>query len=104
MKRMVILLVVALILLVPLALALANDGYDLSWWTADGGGGNSTGGSYSLSGTAGQPDAGVLTGGSYSLAGGFWGGAAVVAPDHLLYLPIVRRHPEAIFDFRSQRD
>ena len=93
MKRMTIILGVALILLTPVVLALANDGYDLAWWTADGGGGSSTGGSYSLSGTAGQPDAGVLTGGSYSLAGGFWGGAAVVAPDHLLYLPIVLQAP-----------
>ena len=93
MKRMTIILVVALALLAPLALALATDGYDLSWWTADSGGGSSTGGSYSLNGTAGQPDAGLLTGGSYSLAGGFWGGAAVVVPDHLLYLPLVKRAP-----------
>ena len=93
MKRIPILLIVTLVLLAPIALAVATDGYDLSWWTADGGGGSSAGGSYSLSGSAGQPDAGVLTGGSFSLAGGFWGGAAVVVPEHLLYLPIVVRAP-----------
>ena len=93
MKRMTVLLVIALVLLVPLALALASNGYDLSWWTADGGGGSSTGGSYTLSGTAGQPDAGLLTGGSYSLAGGFWGGGAAIAPGYQLYLPIVKRAP-----------
>jgi len=88
MKRMITILVVALALLAPVVMAFANNGYDLSWWTADGGGGSSTAGSYTLSGTAGQPDAGVLTGGSYSLAGGFWSAAS---QGQLLYLPIVRR-------------
>jgi hypothetical protein len=90
MKRMTVLLVIALVLLVPLALALASNGYDLSWWTADGGGGGLTSSSYTLSGTAGQPDASVLTGGSYSLAGGFW---SVASKGQMLYLPIVRRAP-----------
>ena len=90
MKRIPILLIVALVLLVPVVLALASNGYDLSWWTADGGGGSSTAGSYSLSGSAGQPDAGVLTGGSYSLAGGFW---STASQGQLLYLPIARRAP-----------
>jgi len=78
MKRMIIILVVALILLAPIALAVATDGYDLSWWTADGGGGSSAGGSYTLSGTAGQPDAGLLTGGSFSwqAASGWCGGGS----------------------------
>jgi len=93
MKRMMIIVGMALVILAPLALALASSGYDLSWWTADSGGGSSTGGGYTLSGTAGQPDAGLLESGSYSLAGGFWGGAAVVVPERRLYLPIVRRAP-----------
>jgi hypothetical protein len=46
--------------------------YDLSWYTIDGGGGTSTGGSFSLSGTIGQPDAGTLSGGTFTLSGGFW--------------------------------
>ena len=52
--------------------------FDLSWNTIDGGGGTSTGGTYELSGSAGQPDAapGSLTGGSFELAGGFWPGAS----------------------------
>ena len=85
MKRITILLGVALALLAPVVLALASNGYDLSWWTADGGGGSSTSGSYSLSGTAGQPDAGVLTGGSYSLAGGFW---STTQTGWQVYLPL----------------
>jgi hypothetical protein len=52
--------------------------FDLPWYTIDGGGEmRSTGGSYGLSGTIGQPDAGlVMTGGTYELMGGFWVGAA----------------------------
>lgn len=52
--------------------------YAMQRFTVDGGGGTSTGGTYALSGTVGQPDAGTLTGGSYVLAGGFWfGGTAI---------------------------
>lgn len=48
-------------------------GYELDWWTVDGGGQTfATGGSYRLSNTAGQPDAGNLSGGSFTLGGGFW--------------------------------
>ena len=50
--------------------------YTIPWWTVDGGGTMAaSGGTYSLSGTVGQPDAGVLSGGAHSVAGGFWGGA-----------------------------
>jgi hypothetical protein len=90
MKRITIVLVGAVILLSPVVLALATDGYDLSWWTADSGGGSSTTGSYTLSGTAGQPDASALAGGSYTLTGGFW---SATSQGQLLYLPIVRRAP-----------
>jgi len=47
--------------------------YSIDWYKIAGGGGTSTNGPYSLSGTAGQPDAGpTMTGGPYSLTGGFW--------------------------------
>jgi hypothetical protein len=47
--------------------------YSIDWYKIAGGGGTSTGGTYSVSGTIGQPDAsGAMTGGSYSLTGGFW--------------------------------
>jgi hypothetical protein len=74
----------------PPALAQTDDGYDLSWWTVNGGGGTSSGGGYVLSGDIGQPDAGVLTGGGYALAGGFWRGAAAV--ERHIYLPLVLRN------------
>ena len=52
--------------------------YAIDWFTIDGGGGTSSGGSYTLSGTIGQSDAGVMTGGNYSLIGGFWGVAVAI--------------------------
>ncbi len=51
-------------------------GYDLNWFTMDGGGATYlTGGGYQLGATAGQPDAGFMAGGAYTLGGGFWYGA-----------------------------
>ena len=72
---------------------LASPGaLSIPWYTVDGGGGTSTGGGYTVSGTAGQPDAGLLTGGEYRLGGGFWGGGEVVlAPGFEYYLPLVMR-------------
>ncbi len=50
----------------------AAGGFDLTWFTVDGGGGTSSGGDFVLSGTIGQPDAGDLAGGDFVLRGGFW--------------------------------
>jgi hypothetical protein len=47
--------------------------FAIDWFTIDGGGGTSAGGSYSASGTIGQPDAGgPMTNGQFSITGGFW--------------------------------
>lgn len=56
--------------------------FSISRYTLDGGGGSSTGGTFSLTGTIGQFDASVqaATGGPYSLSGGFWGAGRA---DHL---------------------
>ncbi len=112
MKRLIILIPIALVLLIGLSTANAqrtpalaryrasavqvNDpaapqsGYDLSWYTIDGGGAmNSNGGSYSLGGSIGQPDAGSMGGGSYQLNGGFWGGASI---NYNIYLPLVLKN------------
>ena len=40
----------------------------------------SAGGSFSLNGTIGQPDAGAMSGGNFSLAGGFWGASQTSPP------------------------
>jgi hypothetical protein len=70
------------------ASAQAGGTYDLTWNTIDSGGYTfSTGGTYSLGGTIGQPDAGVLSGGSYSLSGGVWGSNTT----QQVYLPVILR-------------
>ena len=80
------------LLLVPAVLAQSGGGYDLTWSTVDGGGAmSSVGGSYSLAGTAGQPDAGWISGGVYAVSGGFWGGGTAAASGAPLYLPLVLR-------------
>jgi hypothetical protein len=55
------------------ALSAFAQSYSINWYKVAGGGGTSTGLTYSVSGTIGQPDASsAMTGGNYSLTGGFW--------------------------------
>ena len=55
--------------------------YAIDWFTIDGGGGPSTGATYQVTGTIGQPDAGgAMSGGNFSLTGGFWSLYAVQTP------------------------
>jgi hypothetical protein len=89
-----ILLVIALLALSGAARASEGapaQGYDLSWWTVDGGGGSWGGGDYRLTGAVGQPDAGPpLATAEYTLQGGFWSGAVPPAV-HILNLPLILR-------------
>ena len=86
-----LLLLVTAVALLGVVNASALAGYTLDWWTVDGGGATSSaGGSYSLGGTIGQPDAGTSTGGTYTLSGGFWGGGAA-AIEYNLFLPLILR-------------
>ena len=55
--------------------------YSITWSTIDGGGGRSTGGSFVLTGTIGQPDAAYSAGGDYELLGGFWTGGPLCFVD-----------------------
>lgn len=99
MKRLILLLAFALLLLVGIGTASAQrsndpvipriDSYDLSWYSIDGGGATvSTGGSYSLGGSIGQADAGAMSGGTYALNGGFWAG---VPANYSAFVPITFR-------------
>lgn len=59
-----------------LSAGTAHAQLSMTWYTVDGGGGTSSGGTLSISGTGGQPDASnPLTGGTLSITGGFWPGA-----------------------------
>src|SRR5712691_6329495 len=81
-RAMVRFALVALALILPARLLAQS--YDIPWHTIDGGGNTvaSTGGSFAVSGTIGQPDASSfaapMSGGSYSLVGGFWPVAGAV--------------------------
>jgi opacity protein-like surface antigen len=72
---------VILVMAALAALSVSAQSYSINWYKVAGGGGTSTstGGTYSISGTIGQPDASsAMTGGNYSLTGGFWALISVV--------------------------
>jgi hypothetical protein len=59
--------------------------YSIPWYTIDGGGGLSGSETYTLQGTAGQPDAGAMIGGGYTLTGGYWYTRAA----HGIWMPLL---------------
>ncbi len=76
------------------ASTLLSAGYDLTWNTVDTGGVTfASGGGYTLSGTAGQPDATLWSGGGYTLNGGFWHAGGVTGGtlpgERAVYLPLI---------------
>jgi hypothetical protein len=90
-KQLLLFLYLAILLVGLTSPVLADTAatYDLSWWTVDGGGASGlTSGAYTLSGTAGQPDAGSLSSGDYDLAGGFW---QALISELQNFLPFIRK-------------
>jgi len=75
-KRVMVLLVAYMLTIIPASAQTGGD-YILTWSTIDGGGGTSSGGTYKLVGTIGQPDAAYSAGGNYELLGGFWPGGSL---------------------------
>jgi hypothetical protein len=72
-------LIAILVLAAMTALSASAQSYSINWYKVAGGGGTSTGLTYSVTGTIGQPDASAaMTGGNYSLTGGFWALISVV--------------------------
>ena len=71
--------------------------YSVDWYKIAGGGGTSTGGTYQVSGTIGQPDAsGVMSGGQYSVTGGYWAMINVVQVPGVPKLIIVPNGPNSV--------
>ena len=74
-----------------------SEGFDLAWWTIDGGGGmlESADGKVALEGTIGQPDVSPeLRGGDgIKLVGGFWGAALEQVIEHFyqVFLPLAMK-------------
>jgi hypothetical protein len=77
--NMFVVLMVAVCLLSINGTASAD--YRIVWSTIDGGGGQSSGGQYKLTGTIGQPDASYSASGNYELLGGFWPGGPLCLVD-----------------------
>ncbi len=77
MKRKLSLSLALLAVLLIVTVTLAQSDYDLSWFKVVGGGGETSGGSYTLVGAIGQPEAGAMSGGAAQLS---W-----------LYLPLISR-------------
>ena len=77
--------------LVLSAAAVHAQQYSIDWYKIGGGGGTSTGATYQITGTIGQPDAsGAMTGGRFSITGGFWSLISVVQTVGLPNLTITR--------------
>ena len=92
-KTALISLVMLFVLLAFGTVVLAQSGYLLNRGVIAGGGDRLQSGSYSLTGTSGQPEAGqALANGNYSLQGGFWPGSNPVIPlSHKIFLPVINR-------------
>ena len=80
-----ILAMLAILLIAASTLALTDP--QIPRWTVDGGGGQVSGGGYSLPGSTGQPNTSVMSGSGYTLSGGFWGASPGIK-EHLIFLPL----------------
>ena len=78
-KLLLLIFLTAAVLFIDAIDALAD--YRIVWSTIDGGGGQSSGGQYKLTGTIGQPDTDYSAGGNYELLGGFWPGGLLCFVD-----------------------
>ncbi len=72
-RRRITMVVGGLLLWLATTSLHAQTNFAINWYSIDGGGGSSTGATYTVTGTIGQPDAGTMSGGGFALAGGFWG-------------------------------
>jgi hypothetical protein len=81
-------LAAAAAVLLLVAVTIGQGAREGDWHTVDGGGGVSQGVTFTVRGTAGQPDAGSASGVTYTVRGGFW---AVSIAKHDVYLPVVVR-------------
>lgn len=69
--------------------AAAAPAAEVSPSTIDNGGETSSGGTYAVTGSIGQPDAGEMSGGSFALSGGFWDRSHPFVPVELQSFEIV---------------
>jgi hypothetical protein len=99
--RIAILAVVAVLIVVPFALAQGNEAFNLSWHTISSGGGRAAGGNFVLSGSVGQAAVSASSNASFVVRGGLWPALRAMGPSltptpttptqpgHWVYLPVV---------------
>lgn len=68
----------------------AGGGFELLWWTLDGGGGSSEGSRYLVRGVVGQADTGSMAGDRFAINGGYWDAPGATRRT-LVYLPVAIR-------------
>ena len=86
-----------LLLALVLPASVFAQSYTIDWYKVAGGGGTSTGGTYTVNGTIGQPDAsGAMSGGNYSVTGGFWSLINVVQMPGVPNVIIVPNGPNSV--------
>jgi hypothetical protein len=89
--------ILSVLVFLLLASVASAQPYAVDWYKVAGGGGTSTGGTYQVSGTIGQPDASsVMSGGQYAMTGGFWSLINVVQTPGLPNLTIVHNAPNSV--------
>jgi len=95
MRYAIAMLAAAIGVLLVTFVAFSQGAYDASWHTVDGGGGVSTGTTFTLRGTLGQPDAqpdiSASSGLTYTLSSGFWVRGMIPTVEYIINLPLVMR-------------
>lgn len=91
-RSITILILVGVLLLTGVAVTIAADVVGLSSSVVPGGGGTSTGGSFTVNGSVGQSAVSTSTGGSYSVAGGYWTSQpSETESESRVFLPFIQR-------------
>src|SRR5665213_1470792 len=76
--------------------------FSINWYKIAGGGCTSTGATYQVTGTIGQPDAGgAMSGGNFSVTGGFWSLISVVQTSGAPTLTITNSGNNVIVSWQS---
>lgn len=90
-KPILILLILLILISIPVVAQTGGD-YDLTWNTVDNSGGTiSSGSTFSMTGSIGQPEAGFASGGSFTLSGGFITGGNLMTANNYIFLPLLTR-------------
>ena len=94
MKKTAVGFIVVLLLLAAVVVSAVDLGYEVKWWSINGGAQISSGDGFSLTGIAGQPEAGPgMTGDDFTVSGGYWSGdlEPVQPADGAIFLPVIQK-------------